>query len=215
MPETILAAEPRAGLGSAESRRLRATGRVPAVLYGHGSDPLALSVDARELRHAFGADAGSNALVDLRLGTDSHLVIAREVQQHPVRHTVSHVDFQIVSRDEVIHADVPLHLVGESEEVTRGGGTIEHVVQTLSVHARAADIPAGIEIDVSGLVIGHTIHLGDLPAIKGVTYDADPDTVLVAVPVPRGMTEEEVAEEAAEAAGGGEGAEAAGGASAP
>jgi large subunit ribosomal protein L25 len=202
MPETILAAEPRADLGSAESRRLRTAGRVPAVLYGHGSEPLSVSIDARELRHALGGAAGANALVDLRIGSDSHLVIPREMQHHPVRRTVSHVDFQLVSRDEVISAEVPLHLVGENLEVTRAGVTVEHVMQSISVHARPADIPVAVELDVSELGIGHTLHVSDLPHLSGVSYDAEPDTVVVAVPVPRGAADEPGATEEAGADGG-------------
>lgn len=190
MPETVLAVEPRAELGSAESRRLRAAGRVPAVVYGHGTEPVAVSIDARELRHALGGASGSNALVDLQIGDVRHLAIARELQQHPVRHTALHVDFQVVTRDEIVSAEVPLVLVGEAVEVGRAGGTVEHVVQSLTVHARPGDIPTSIEVDISSLNIGETLHVSDLPAIEGVRYDADPDTVIVAVPAPRGATAE-------------------------
>jgi large subunit ribosomal protein L25 len=206
MPETTLLAEPRAGLGSSESRRLRAAGRIPAVVYGHGREPLAVSVDARDLRHALSGAAGSNALVDLHVGRARHLAIAREVQHHPVRHTVSHVDFQVVTRDEIVTADVPLHLVGEAVQVGRAGGTVEHVVQTLTVHARPGEIPAAVELDISSLAIGATLHVSDLPEIAGVRYDADPDTVVVAAPVPRGMGAETGAPGEAGAAGGEAGA---------
>jgi large subunit ribosomal protein L25 len=101
------------------------------------------------------------------------------VQHHPVRRTVSHVDFLVVSRDEVISAEVPLHLLGEALEVTRSGGTVEHTVLNLMVHARPADIPASIEIDISALGLGDALHVRDLPALKGVSYDADEDTVIV------------------------------------
>ncbi len=185
MPEIALLAEPREQHGTPDSRRLRATGRVPAVVYGHGADPLPVSVDARQLRHALGGAAGSNALLDLHVGSERHLVIARELQHHPVRHTVSHVDFQVVRRDEVVSAEVPLHLVGEATELVRAGGTVEHVLLSIAVHARPADIPSSLEIDISALGIGQALHVGDLPALSGVSFDADPETVVVVAAMPR------------------------------
>ncbi len=206
MPETTLQAEPRADIGSAESRRLRAAGRVPAVVYGHGAEPLLISIDARELRHALSGASGSNTLVDLHIGASRHLTIAREMQVHPVRHTVNHVDFQVVSRDEVVSAEVSLQLVGEAVEVSRAGATVEHVVQNLTVHARPGDIPTVIAIDISSLAVGQTLHVSDLPEIPGVRYDAEPDTVIVTVPAPRGAPGEgeEAGAGAGEVAGGSE-----------
>jgi large subunit ribosomal protein L25 len=220
MPEIPLQAEPRADLGSGESRRLRAAGRVPAVVYGHGADPMAISVDARELRHLLSGASGANTLIDLHVGSQQHLTLAREIQHHPVRQTVSHVDFQVVRRDEVVSAEVRLVLVGDAEEVTRAGGTVEQIVQSIAVRARPGDIPTGIDIDVSGLALGHTLHVRDLPQLRGVSYEADPDTVIVAAPVPHGVTAAEMAEvegaveaERAEEAGGRGSSGGAGGAS--
>jgi large subunit ribosomal protein L25 len=178
MAEIRLAAQPRAEQGSAASRRLRHHGRVPGVVYGHGTGPVAVSVDARELRAAL-ASGGANALFDLEIEGEVHLALARELQQHPVRRTLSHVDFQLVARDEVVHADVPLVLVGEASAVTRAGGTLEHVVTTLAVRAKPADLPAEIEVSVGDLALGDAVRLADLVLPRGVTSDIDPDTVIV------------------------------------
>jgi len=184
--EIALVAEVRSEQGSAASRRLRATGRVPGVLYGHGTDPVALSVDARELRAGLSSASGENALFQLEVGGKRHLAIPRHLQRHPVRRTVSHVDFQVVGRDELVPAEVPLHLVGEALEVGRAGGTVEHLITTLSVRARPSDIPSSIEVDVTGLELGAAIRVGDLSIPEGVTVEADPETAVVVAIALRG-----------------------------
>ena len=207
MAEIRLAAEARAERGSAASRRMRHSGRVPGVLYGHGTGPVALTVDGRELRAALAA-GGSNALFDLEVGGEVHLAIAREVQQHPVRHTVAHIDFQLVARDELVHGDVPVQLIGDPIEVNRGGGTVEHVVVSLVVRAKPAELPAAIEVDISGLSIGDAIRFADLHLPRGVNCELDPDTVIAVAAPPRvEAAESTTAGETAEAAAGGESAE--------
>lgn len=182
--------------GSAASRRLRAAGRVPGVLYGHGTEPVALSVDARALRAGLSSSAGENALFQLEVAGTRHLAIPRSLQRHPVRRTVAHVDFQVVRRDELVPADVPLHLVGEPTAVTRAGGTVEHVLTTLSVRARPADIPAAIEVDLSGLELGTTLRVGDLAVPDGVNVEADAEVPVVVTVAPRGTAAAQGAEEA-------------------
>lgn len=205
MAEIPLVAEPRAEQGSSASRRLRHAGRVPGVLYGHGTTPVPLSVDARQLRVALSSEAGANALFDLEIGGATHLAIARELQHHPVRRSVSHVDFQVVRRDEVVPADVPVALTGEALAVTRAGGTLEHLLVTLALRAKPADIPTSVEVDISGLSIGDTLRLGDMALPAGVECDADPETVVVVALAPR------VTEAAGEAGAEAQGGEAAGG----
>lgn len=197
MPEINLAAERRSNVGSAGSRRLRATGRVPGVVYGRGVEPISVSVNERDLRAALSTDAGTNALIDLRIGSERHLALARELQRHPVRQNLSHVDFVVVRRDEVVAADVPVVLIGDAVAVHRGGGTVEQLLFTLRVHAKPADIPHTIEFDVSELEIGDTIRLGTAVIPEGVTVDADDETPIVAGHAAR-VEVEEAEEEAAE-----------------
>ncbi|HVM04044.1 MAG TPA: 50S ribosomal protein L25 [Acidimicrobiales bacterium] len=183
MAEITLSADSGRALGSRSSGRLRAAGKIPGVVYGHGIEPLPVAVDARALRAALTTDSGLNALLNIEVDGASHLTLARELQRHPVRHTVVHVDFQVVRRDEVISAEVPLALVGEAEKVHRGDGVVEQQLFGLTVHAVPARIPNSIEIDISGLAIGDTVRVGDLPLPSGVTTDTDPEvTVVVAQP---------------------------------
>jgi large subunit ribosomal protein L25 len=201
MEEVALAAEAGRPTGSAAARRLRATGKVPAVLYGHGIEPQPLAVDGRQLRLALNQEAGLNALLHLNVDGRSHLAMARQLQRDPVRGTVDHVDFVIVRRDEVVSAEVPVHLVGEATAVHRADGLVEQQLFGLTVHATPADIPAAIEVDISELAIGETIRVGDLRLPAGATTDVDPEEPVVAGQASRVAAEIEAVEaEAAEAA---------------
>ena len=151
MAEITLTAEAGRQTGSRPSGRMRVAGRVPGVVYGHGIEPLAVSVDGRELRAALSTPAGLNALLSLDVGGHAHLTLARELQRHPVRNTVTHVDFQIVRRDEVVSADVPVVLVGEALQVSQNRGVIEQPITSLTVHAIPSRIPNTIEVDVTEL----------------------------------------------------------------
>ena len=131
MAEVVLAAEVGRPLGSRAVRRLRREGKIPGVIYGHGTDPLPVAVVARELRIALNSEAGANQLLSLDTGSGTYLTIARDMQRHPVAQTVTHVDFVIVRRDEVISADVPIMLVGEA---TRGASR-RRTGRTADVHA--------------------------------------------------------------------------------
>ncbi|HEV3402554.1 MAG TPA: 50S ribosomal protein L25 [Acidimicrobiales bacterium] len=202
MEEVALAAETGRPTGSAAARRLRAAGKIPGVLYGHGVDPQSLAVDGRSLRLALSQEAGLNALLNLDVGGTQHLAMARQLQRDPVRGTVAHVDFVIVRRDEVVSAEVPVHLLGEAEQVQRADGLVEQQIFTLTVNSTPANIPAAIEVDISGLDIGDVIRVGDLPLPAGVTTDLDPEEPVVAGQASRVAAEVEAVEaEAAEAAG--------------
>src|SRR3954447_16292032 len=135
MPEITLAAEIGRTIGSRSTGRLRSSGRIPGVVYGHGIDPLPVAVEGRALRSALTTEAGLNALLSLQIDGTSHLTMAREIQRHPVRGTVLHVDFQIVRRDEVMAADVPVAMVGEAEEVQRSDGLVEQQLYSLTINA--------------------------------------------------------------------------------
>ena len=179
MREVQLAAEPRHGKGSAESRRLRAVGKVPAVLYGHGIEPQALAVEARALRAALNQEAGLNALLSLDVGGSRHLAMARQLQRHPVRGTLAHVDFVIVGRDEVVSAEVPIQLVGDADEVTKQDGLVEQQLFSLVVHATPGNIPAHLDVDVSGLTVGDVVRVSDVKLPSGVTTELDSEEPVV------------------------------------
>src|SRR5580698_6663046 len=149
MAEVVLAAEVGRPLGSRAVRRLRREGKIPGVIYGHGTDPVPVAVVARELRVALNGEAGANQLLSLDTGTTTYLTLARELQRHPIAQTVTHVDFQIVRRYEIIAADVSIVLVGEALEVHHGDGLVDQQMFTISINARPADIPTSIELDIS------------------------------------------------------------------
>src|ERR1700694_583239 len=163
MAEINLRVEAGRPVGSRPSRRLRAVGKIPGVVYGHGMDPLPVAIEAKALRSALTTEAGTNALLDLQLDGASHLTLAREIQRHPVRGNVTHVDFVIVRRDEGVTSDVPINLTGDAAEVPRGDGMVAQQLFALSVRAVPASIPNSIEVDVSDLVIGQTIRVAELP----------------------------------------------------
>jgi large subunit ribosomal protein L25 len=211
MSEYQLAAESRTDTGKGAARRVRAAGRVPAVLYGHGIKPEHLSIDAREFGQAM-RGGGANALLELQLGRTRHLALAREVQRHPVRGTYTHIDFLVVRRGEKVTVSVPVHLVGEAPGVVQGG-ILDQDLHQLSVEAEVTAVPEAIEGDVSGLQIGDVLRVSDLKAPAGATILDDPEASVVSVVAPTVEPVEEE-EEAAEAAEGEPAAEAEGAAEA-
>jgi large subunit ribosomal protein L25 len=214
MSEYKLAAENRSEAGKGAARRLRASGRVPAVLYGHGTKPQHLSVDARQFGQALRTDAGVNVLISLEVGRDQHLALAKEIQRHPVKGNLIHVDFIQVRRGEKVHVQVSVRLVGESPGV-REGGIADQDLYQLNVEAEVTAVPEAIEADVSGLGIGDVLRVGDLKAPGGAVILDDPEAAVVSVVAPTVEAEPEAEEpeegevaetgEAAVAEGDGEG----------
>jgi large subunit ribosomal protein L25 len=195
MAEEVLTAEPRTERGSRPAGRLRRAGRVPAVVYGLGGDTVAVTVPARELGHILAH--GANTLIRLRLDADDQLTLARQVQRHPTRGDLVHVDLIRVRTDVAVAAEVALHLIGEPEGV-RNGGLLEQLVFGLPIEARPQDIPGSIEFDVSALDIGDQVRLTELPLPAGVTATIEPDALIAQVVAPRVVVEEEAEGEAAE-----------------
>jgi large subunit ribosomal protein L25 len=212
MAEVRLVAELGRTTGSSASRRLRHAGRVPAVVYGHGMEPLSVSVGARDLRSALSVH-GLNQVLTLDVGGNDHLVLARQLQRHPVRHTLAHVDFQVVRRDEVVSAEVPVVIVGTAVKVERDRGVLEHTLSSLSIRSTPEQIPQEITVDVSDLEVGGALRVRDLVLPQGVTTDIDPDEPVVLAAAST-VAAEVAAEEAAEAAEGAEAAAAGEGAAA-
>ena len=206
MSEVTLAATSRPTQGgSRAATRLRAQDLIPAVVYGRGSDARPVTVARRELRHALTGDAGMNALISLDVEGESLLTIVRDVQRHPVRNTVTHVDFILVSRDEAVTVDVPVVLAGDAVEVHRGDGVVEQQLFTLTVHAKPGAIPNEISVDVAEMTVGDTIRVGDLELPSGVTTDVDVEEPVVVATYNLAAAEVEAADaEAAEEAAEGE-----------
>src|SRR2546423_5121272 len=208
MAEIKLNANLRDGGGKGSARKLRAQGKVPAILYGHGMDPVKVALDDRDLYHVLHTDAGSNVLVDLHVGKDQHLAMPREIQRDHIRGQFLHIDFLVVRRDEKITVDVPVHLTGESHGV-KEGGVVEHHLWDLKVECLPTNVPQSIEADISALGIGDTLSVGHISVPSGVTVLTPAEENIVSVvPPPVLKLEEEVAEavEGEEAVAEGEGA---------
>jgi large subunit ribosomal protein L25 len=207
MAEITVVAETGRPTGSRSSNRLRGEGKVPGVVYGHGADPLAVAVVWRDLRHALTSDAGLNALIDLEIAGEHQLTIVKELQRHPVRRDVTHVDFLRINRDEEITVEVPIVLHGEAEQVLREDGLVEQVLFTLTISSKPGSIPNEIPTDVSALTVGESIRVSDLALPDGVRTDVEGDEPVVVAHAAAAL-EEEVVEEAEEgeeeAAAGGE-----------
>jgi large subunit ribosomal protein L25 len=197
--DIILVAETGRPIGSPASRRLRATGKIPAVLYGRGAEPAPISVEWRDLRSALTTDKGLNALLTLKIGSKRTKAIVKELQRHPVRRDVLHIDFLAVDVDKPITTDVPLLLEGEPEKVIRDDGVVEQILNVLIVTAKPDAIPGHIAVDVSDLEIGQHVTVGDLQLPPDVTTEADPEeTIVTAKLTSLALAEEEEEEEGEE-----------------
>lgn len=198
MAEITLTATTGRTTGTRSSRRLRAEGQVPAVVYGLGREPVAVTVDWRELRAALITDAGVNALIDLSIEGEgeSQLAIVKDMQRHPIRRTVDHVDFLLIRRDQEITVDVPLVAEGEATDLENDGGMIETLINTLAINAKPGSIPDQLTYDISSLAIGDTVTVADLTLPSGVSTDVEPDEVIASAQVSRAAIEAEAIEAA-------------------
>ena len=181
MASTVLVANTGRPTGSAASRRLRGDDRVPGVLYGHGMAPLSVAVERRELRVALSGAAGVNTVLDLTVDGTVYPAIVKDLQRHPVRRNVIHVDFIQVNLDEEITVAVPLRLVGEAKNVEQEGGLVDPSVDSIEVVTTPRNIPDEFVVDVSEMTMDTVIRLGDIPMPAGVTATGDPESPVVTV----------------------------------
>jgi large subunit ribosomal protein L25 len=189
--------------GSRANRRLRRSGRVPAVIYGGGDDPLAISVDARELRHALHA---AGAVIELALDGETTNAVLKDSQWDPVRGDTWHVDFLRVRMDVAIQSTVTLELTGaEDAPGATEGGVLEQQLRELNIEALPGDIPESITFDVSNLALNDTVHVSDLEAPGSVTILDDPELVVASITLPRLEVETDDVETETEVVGEGEG----------
>jgi large subunit ribosomal protein L25 len=196
MAITSLKGNRREGVGKSVSRKLRAQGIVPAVYYGRGEDPIALTVNAKEIDTLLHAGGSSNVIVDLQVegdATTDRKALIREIQRDPVAGNLLHLDFQHISLTERITVEVPIELVGVPTGVKDGGGILEHLLREVEVECLPTDIPSGITFDVSGLAIGDSLHVSDLSA-PGVEILTDGERTIATVVPPTVLEEAKPAE---------------------
>ncbi len=158
--------------GSSASRRLRHAGRVPAIVYGGKEQPINVELDHNEIFHALRKELFHSSILDMNLDGTNHQVLLRSVQWHPYKQIVMHVDFQRVDAEKVLHTKVPLHFVNAevSPAVKLSAAIISHVFTELEIACLPVNLPQYIEVDLSNLLAGHSIHLADVTLPKGVTF---------------------------------------------
>jgi large subunit ribosomal protein L25 len=195
-----LTAERRTATGRSAVRKLKATGAVPAVMYGSKDEPQALQVSRRDINALLSHAAGENILVELEIEGKNRLALVQEVQHAPLGGAVLHIDFHAVSQDEVIEADVPLEPVGIANGVKNMGGLLEQSLRTLEIECLPRDLPDVIRVDVSALNIGDAIHVREIQLPSGVSTRIQPDLTAFSVLAP--TVEEEPVAATAEAAAG-------------
>jgi len=201
MKSVSLNAAPRALCRRAGAKALRSGGRIPAIIYGRQAQAQNLEVNAKEMEDLIHHSVSENLLVDLAIKDDARpnrLALVQEIQHHPLTGKVLHVDFHEVAENEKVTIQVPVETVGEAEGVKTQGGVLEHVLFRVRVRGLPKDLPEQITVDVSHLMIGQAIHLGEIPAPPKCELVGDKQIPVIAVAAPR--TEEEEAAEAAAAA---------------
>jgi large subunit ribosomal protein L25 len=196
MASASLSAETRTETGKGVARKLRAAGRVPGVIYGHSREPQSLSINARDLDKLLSTIAAGSTVVELSLGNATTNTLIREVQRHPFKKQILHVDFMELVAGEKVIVDVPLVFVGIPEGVRTGGGLLEQMLHSIEVNVDPSSIPNHIDVDVSQLVMGHSLHIRDLNLPGGVEVLSDEDATVCAVIAPRAVVEETAAVEA-------------------
>ena len=190
--ETNLKAKVRENSGSAQSRRSRGEGNIPAVVYGLGMDPVSVEIDAREFTNALKTEAGSNVIFNLEIGKEKYTALAREIQKHVYRNEFLHVDFVQVDLSQTVDADVQVNFTGIPMGVKEEGGVVQTVNSTITITALPTNIPTSLDLDISELNVGDNLAATDVDLPEGVELANDEDdSILVTITIPRAAVEEE------------------------
>lgn len=195
MAQAKLAAQTRQGMGKGVARKLRAAGRVPAIMYGRGEETRSLSIDAHELQLLFGKVHWENTLIELDIEGESVKTLVREVQSHAYKSDILHVDFYQIHADEKLVVEIPIRLVGTPAGI-KLGGMLSHGINDLEIRCLPDKIPHHIEVDISHLGINDAVHVRDLELPEGVESLMDGDRTVCSVTPPM-VSAEGAAEEAA------------------
>jgi len=179
MAQTTLVATTGRQTGSPASRRLRAEDNIPGVLYGRGMAPISVAVGRRDLRQALSGPAGFNTVLSLEVDGKKYPAVIKDVQRHPVKRNVAHLDFLQINMKELLTVSVPLRLEGEAKAVLVEGGLVDPAVDTIEVECTPDNMPNEFVVDISGMEIGDTIRLESLVMPEGVTALGDPEMAIV------------------------------------
>lgn len=198
MATASFSASSRAETGKGVARKLRAAGQVPAVIYGHNREPQALTLNAHEFQLLLEKVPYQSTVIELDIkGAKMARTLIREIQRHPFKKQIVHVDFQELVAGEKVHVKVPVHLVGTPEGVRTGGGLLDHILHEVEISVDPSNIPARYDVDVTSLTIGHSIHVSDLKLGEGVELLTDADATICVCAAPKVEAEPVAADAAA------------------
>lgn len=189
MATANLSATPRSETGKGAARKLRARFAVPGVLYGHHRDPQPLAIDGREFDRLIERHAAETTVVELALEGQSVRTLIREIQRHPFKRTILHVDFQALVAGEKVTVDIPIVIIGTPAGV-RAGGVLDQVMRELTVEVDPSNIPNHVDLDVSELNLNQSLHVSDIKLPEGIEVLDDPDATVCVVAPPRVVEEE-------------------------
>jgi large subunit ribosomal protein L25 len=189
MATASLSAEARSETGKGVARKLRASGRVPAVVYGHAREAQAVSLVTRDLEKLLSQISAGSTVVELALGGAVTKTLIREVQRHPFKKQILHVDFQELVAGEKVIVDLPLVFVGVPEGVRLSGALLEQILHSIEVRVDPAHIPNHVDVDVTNLAMGHSLHVRDIVLPEGLEVLSDEDATICAVIAPRAVVE--------------------------
>src|SRR3990170_4064604 len=198
MATVNLDAEPRTEAGKGFARKLRSQGQIPAVIYGRGRDPQPLSLNARDLDKLLEHIVAESTVIEVKVGSDTSKTLIREIQRHPYKRQILHVDFQALVAGEKVVVNVPIVLMGIPEGVRLGGGVLDQTLRELEIRVDPSDIPNHVEVDVTNLVLGDSLHVSDIPVPPGVEVLDDPEGSVCVCAAPRAVIEEAPTPEALE-----------------
>ena len=190
MATAHLSATARSGTGKGVARKLRASGQIPGIIYGHAREPLALSISTREFEKLLEHISAESTVIELAIGGKTSRTLIREIQRHPFKHEYLHVDFQELVAGELVSVRIPIVLVGSPEGVRLEGGVMDQTLRELEIEVDPVNMPSHIEVNVESLKIGESIHLSDITLPTGVTALVEGDTTIVVVSAPRAVIEE-------------------------
>jgi large subunit ribosomal protein L25 len=194
MATANLSATARSTAGKGAARALRREGSVPAVIYGHARQAQSLAVPTRDLEKLLDVIAAGSTVVELSIDGKPSRTLIREIQRHPFKKMILHVDFQELVAGEKIIVSIPIVLHGSPEGVRLGGGILDQVLRELEIEVDPSNIPNHLDLDVTDLIVGHSLHVRDLQIPAGVTVLADEDAPVALVQISRAAIEDEAAQ---------------------
>src|SRR5215467_2239539 len=190
MATASLKATSRDETGTGSARKIRQGGNIPAIIYGHGREPQKLSLEGREVERLLGSISAASTVIELAVDGATSRTLIREIQRHPVRRNILHIDFQQLVAGEKVTVSVRIRFTGTADGVRNSGGILAETMHELSIRCDPAQIPDQIEVDVTPLTIGHSIHVRDLKLPEGVQVLDDPSATVCVCTVPAAAIEE-------------------------